>query len=190
MATQMGEDSVAGRLRQVLAKHNLSQARLARMCGMKSSYVNRVVQGKQSPSDNILRCLLDDLDVSPTWVLFGRGPVYMVWDAAPSVTAASAAASPAVLDALRRLNEAAGLSGSVAEEPASPQHPKLQALIQVIGTGPGGPIRIAQAEGYLSSLAREAKDEAEDLLESADEAADIEVEELRREPVVPTKQTA
>jgi transcriptional regulator with XRE-family HTH domain len=164
----MSTTDAAARLRAVLDDLGLTQADFARECDVSRSYVHKLTSGKMGPSERVLQHLLDRYRLSTTWLLFGEGPRHL--NGAPAAPPAPPPPVPApVVDAIRRLNEAAGLA---APEPGPPRYAKINALLQVAGSGPGGAERILRAEGYIAALAMTAQDEARALVDGIEAAGD------------------
>ncbi|WP_369406168.1 helix-turn-helix domain-containing protein [Pollutimonas nitritireducens] len=82
----------ADRLRYIRAERGMSQAALARACGLSQSAIANYENGSRKAAKDIFG-LAEALDVSPVWLALGDGPiealpkvmspVYRVTDAAP-----------------------------------------------------------------------------------------------------------
>ena len=83
---------VGERLSSALAFAGVSQAEFSRLVGCSTANINRAVKGKQWPAPEMLEILAVGHRISPTWVLFGLGPMEI-----PSMGETPAAQSAHVL---------------------------------------------------------------------------------------------
>ena len=68
-------DAAASRLLHAMSARGLSQAEVAAAAGVSPQYVNNVVRGRTGLSVRFAEQLADGLGVSPTYLLFGEGPM-------------------------------------------------------------------------------------------------------------------
>ncbi len=72
----MNENSTATRLKMLRKNKNLSQSQLSALVGVSPSAVSNYEQGIRIPNGNTLRMLVDVLESTVEYVLWGIGPSY------------------------------------------------------------------------------------------------------------------
>jgi transcriptional regulator with XRE-family HTH domain len=64
------------RLKELRATLNLSQKNFAKQLGIAASFLSELEKGKTKPGYNFLINLYETFDISPSWVLLGKGSMY------------------------------------------------------------------------------------------------------------------
>ncbi len=70
------KSEIGARLKEVYQDSGLSQETFARSLGVSKSALNRYISGKNEPKASVIRLLLENFKVNPTWFITGRGPKY------------------------------------------------------------------------------------------------------------------
>jgi transcriptional regulator with XRE-family HTH domain len=65
------------RLKELRASLDLSQKDLAKQLGIAASFLSELEKGKTKPGYNFLINLAQTFNISPSWVLLGKGSMYL-----------------------------------------------------------------------------------------------------------------
>lgn len=112
MASEIGH-----RLKQIRARFNESQQSFAERTGLHRSYIGDIEAGRRDPSFAFFQVLVDVINVNPTWLLKGLGPMFLPAPEGSPEPAPEEGAAPVVTLRCR-------------EEPAQPLTPGAQGVLE------------------------------------------------------------
>lgn len=70
-------DSIGGKIRFIRLVNSLSQEKLANLCNIKFTVLNKIEQNKYKPNEETISNLCSVTGINPQWLLFNYSPIYI-----------------------------------------------------------------------------------------------------------------